>query len=129
MRLDETLGALAHLPDDAQITITVRKADLAKALETRAGGPLIMTTTQAAHILGYTPERWRRWAQSGAIPGAYQNSEEGAWHLPRGACEQHIANLGRRGTKRQPSLVPIASPTRRPRGPWKSAAATAAQTE
>jgi len=54
MTLDEINGALAHLPDDAQITITVRKADLAKALERRAGGPAVMTTAQASEIFGYS---------------------------------------------------------------------------
>jgi len=136
MTLDDTIGALAHLPDDAQVTISIRKADLVKALEQRAGGPAVLTTTQAAKGLGYTAERWRRWAVDGVVDGAYQDAAEGPWHLPRVSCEAHIARLAETGAKRarrSSTVVPIALRSV-PRGPWKGKAgssdraATRAQT-
>ena len=129
MTSDEIVAALRHLPDDAEITISLRKADLVTALENKGGGPRVMTTAQAARVHGYTPERWRRWAQDGRIEGAYQDAEDGPWHLPRAAVEAHIATLARRGATRRrqtSTVVPIGSV---PRGPWKAQAkARAART-
>lgn len=127
MTLEDILDALGELTNDARVTISVRKADLVKALEQRETGPLIMTTTQAADAFGYNSERWRRWAQAGEIRGAFQGREKGTWRLPRAACEQHIADLERRGAKPQSSsVVPLHSQLRRPRGPRKQQAAAKA---
>lgn len=94
----ELLRAIAGLPDEANVTITVSVRDLRSALEQRAGGPEILDCRQAATLLGYRPERWRRWAEEGRIPGAYQDADRGPWRLPREACEAHIRTLRRTST-------------------------------
>lgn len=126
IQLRDALGALALLPDDVSVTITVRKADLVAALTDRSGGPLIFSTGQAAKHLGYSAEQWRRWAQAGSIDGAYQDVEGGSWHLPRTACETHLAGVRRRGEARRTKTLALISPAQpqrnRPRGPWKAKA-------
>ena len=97
MSSEELLRALAYLPDDAVLTVSVRKADLLAALEARAGGPRVFSTSQAAEFLGYTVQRWRRWAAAGVIEGAWQD-EGGRWRLPRAACEAHLERLQREGS-------------------------------
>jgi hypothetical protein len=84
----ETINALLYLPDDAQVTVTVRKADLVRALERRSGGPQVMTTTEAHRVLGYTRRQWQRWAEAGEI--------EGAWQRIRGSRPLRIRWLRRR---------------------------------
>lgn len=131
------LAAIAHLPDDAQVTVSVRKGDLMKAVEDRAGGPEVMTTGQAAKIFGYNAERWRRWAEAGAIEGAYQDADQGPWRLPRESCARHARSLQRRATRRaarvtDSSVTPITP--RLARGPRKKVfpsidAAASAQAE
>jgi hypothetical protein len=119
---------LAELPDDAMVTVSVRVGDWLRAREAKSGGPEILTTTQASRAFGYEAEAWRRWAVQGRIDGAWQDSEGGAWHLPRRACQGHLRSLRRRGEKlRQadPSVTPIAA--RLPRGPRKTTQATRPQ--
>lgn len=118
MTAAEIVAAIALLPDDAQVTLTVRKADLVAALQRRAGGPAVMTTTQASQIHGYTDERWRRWAVAGVIVGAYQDAKGGPWHLPRTSVESHIAALAQRGATRRRGasrVMPIVTRSK-PRG-------------
>lgn len=106
-----TLEALSHLPDDVSLTFTVSAGDLRRALESRAGkGPTLLTTEQAAATLGYTEDRWRRWAAKGKIAGAFQHSGGAPWRLPRNACEAWLDALrgaassqkGKRGGARGP---------------------------
>ncbi|HEX7089639.1 MAG TPA: helix-turn-helix domain-containing protein [Longimicrobiales bacterium] len=118
MSSEELLSALAYLPDDAVLTVSVRKKDLLAALEARAGGPRVFSTAQAAEFLGYTVQRWRRWAQAGVIAGAWQD-EGGRWRLPRAACEAHLERLQREGR----------SPERRARRAAKRRAALTGQLE
>jgi hypothetical protein len=96
-RLD-VLALLAALPDGAQLTITVSKADLVRAIE-RSGdaAPENLDTRQAADRFGYSAERWRRWAEAGQLAGAWQDARGGSWHLPSASCGAHIRELQRRG--------------------------------
>ena len=108
------LDALAHLPDDAAVTVTLRVSELREALSARS--PLrLLTTGQAASELGYSGDTWRSWAEAGKIEGAYRDEgDDGMWRLPLGACEDHLERL-RSGTLNR----------RRKRGPWKAKASTA----
>lgn len=126
MQIADTLAALAHLPDEALVTISVRKGDLVSALEMQAGGPEILDCAQAAAVFGFLPARWRRWAAEGAIEGAFKESEKGSWRLPRVGCEAHIRGLKRRSSSAR-AQRPSTRRVPRVRGPWK--ATTAAQTE
>ena len=96
--LPDFVRLLALLPSDAQLTITVSKADLLRALDESAGAdPEHIDTKRAAARLGYNADRWRRWAEQGKIPGAWQDARGGTWHLPFASCEAHIRSLQRRG--------------------------------
>lgn len=119
--MTDLVQVLAHLADDAQVTISIRKADLVKALEARAVGSSFFTTIQASRLIGYTRERWRRWAAAGVLEGAYQERSDGIWHLPRASCEAHIALLQRRGIQPGRGVSLLRSV---PRGPWKAKAQT-----
>ena len=122
----DALAILAELPEDAEITVTVRLGDWLRAREARAGGPEVLTTKEAAARYGYTPERWRRWAEAGRIDGVWQDGRWGPWRLPRLACEAHLrAHKRRSRTTRSPGTVALPSdtcPPRRslPRGPRPS---------
>lgn len=110
------LDALASLPDDASVTLTVRVSELRYALNTRNPRRLL-TTGQAAAELGYSADTWRAWAEAGQVQGAFRDDgEDGTWRLPLGACEDHLDRLRKGGTNR-----------RRARGPWKAAQAPQAR--
>lgn len=103
--------ALAALPEDACVTVTVRVADLRAALEERTGGPAELTTKQAAERLGRSPDFWARSAERGDIVGAYRHGARGPWRLPREACAAHLRRLAQgRGAER-----PVESRARGPR--------------
>lgn len=88
------LQLLGLLPPEAPIVVTLRAGDLVGVLQQRLQtGARIITTEQAAEAFGYTEDRWRRWAGSGKIEGAYQHSEGAPWRLPRAACEQLLSRL------------------------------------
>jgi hypothetical protein len=112
----ELVGALAFLPDDAQVTITVRVADLRASLEAKAGGsgPEFQTSTEIAKRLGYSSYYWSKLAKSGRIPGA---TRDGAnhWRLPVAACAAHIRGHRRRSPS--PSTRPLAIVRGKPRVP------------
>lgn len=74
--------------------------------------PEVLSTVQAARLLGYTPKRWRRWAEQGRVDGAWQDGD-GRWRLPREACRAHLGRLSR-----QPGGVNGVKAFR-PRGPRK----------
>lgn len=103
------LDALAGLPDDAQVTVTVRKGDLVRALETRVGGPALLTTRQAASAFGFSGEQWKRWAEQGRIEGAWKVDQRGHWRLPRAGCEAHLRTLLRQGHTPAPASPPLTS--------------------
>lgn len=122
MTLDEIVRAMGVLPDEAEITVSLRVRDLRDALTARANGPEIMSAEQAAQHFGYTPERWRRWAKAGRIEGAYQESRGGPWHLPRSGVESHIRRVQRSASTRPAVVMPLPLTEHRrgvPRGPWK----------
>jgi hypothetical protein len=96
----ELLALLSFLPEDAQLAVGIRKSDLLRAIERRNGGPTTIDTKQAAALLGFTSDRWRRWAEGGLISGAWQDAPRAPWHLPRAACEAHIRALQQRGVRR-----------------------------
>jgi hypothetical protein len=100
MTSKDLAAALAALPDGANVTITVAKADLMRALTPRAGDEAIDTTAAAARF-GYTPDRWRRWCADGLIEGAWQDADGGPWHLPAAACERFLAQRKRAGASRK----------------------------
>ena len=102
----DAAAVLAHLPEDAKVTVTVTLADWLRAREATRGGPAVLTTKQAADTFGYSPERWRRWAESGRVAGAWQDGRGGPWRLQRTACEAHLRSL----TKRAARVVPPRSP-------------------
>jgi hypothetical protein len=121
MTTDPIVAALASLPGDMQLTVLVRVDDFRRALQQQAGGPEVLDTKQAAQLLGYRPERWRRWAEAGRIEGAWQDGARGPWRLPRTACEAHLRGLSRRGAvrvSRGDLTLPRSVP--RARGPWKA---------
>ena len=96
--LPAVASLLALLPDDAQLTITVGKADLLRALDEGSGAnPEHIDTKRAAARLGYSADRWRRWAEQGRITGAWQDARGGSWRLPFASCEAHIRELQKRG--------------------------------
>ena len=103
-RFADLVAALAFLDDDAEITLSVRVADMRAALEAKAGGPSIVTAEQASLHVGRTPEFWRRCAKSGKIAGAWQDSAHGPWRLPRAACEAYLRSLQR---KRTHAVIPF----------------------
>ncbi len=97
-QLPDTLSFLALLPADAQLTLTVRKSDLMRALDQHTvAEPENLDTKKAAAHFGYSMDRWRRWAEHGKISGAWQDARGGSWHLPFASCETHIRELQRRG--------------------------------
>lgn len=108
---DGLLQALALLPPDTAVTVTVAAGALVRALEIRAGGPEVLSSKQAATLLGYSADQWKRWAAEGAIAGAWQDSPGAPWHLPRAACEAHIGRLQQRGRKAHPPQAAQASTT------------------
>jgi hypothetical protein len=110
--MQSLLAALGHLPDDAQITITVRKADLVDALESAASGPAVMTTLQAEKHIGLTSPEWRRACEKGLVDGAEQD-ESGRWRFPKESAIRYVKlrtsgkkSGGLRGPRKQaPVLV------------------------
>jgi hypothetical protein len=98
---------MEHLPADATIAIQVSAEAYRQAREMATGGPLIMTTSVAARVYGWDTRRWRRWAETGRINGAWpERTKNGriTWRLPREACRElveAIAHEGRRAAARK----------------------------
>lgn len=103
--------ALAALPDDTRCSLVVGSGDLTVAeLREAIGKPSefrVLTTGQAAELLGYSGDTWRAWAASGQVHGCYRDDEGGTWRLPMVECERHLARLQSGALHR-----------RRKRGPW-----------
>lgn len=92
--------AIAALPDDTRLSVTVgsggmTKAELADAL-TRSG-PVYITTAEASRRYSRSPRWWCEAASD--IPGAYKDRR---WRLPVQGCEEHLARLTRPRRKRGP---------------------------
>lgn len=106
---------LAQLSDDTRVSVTVGQGDMRmRELRDALAGVdphRVLTTGQAAELLGYSADSWRRWAPE--IAGAYQDEGERAlWRLPYTSCTEHLRRLqAERRTKR-----------RRKRGPWSTSA-------
>lgn len=98
----EVAAILAHLPDDAEITVTVKLKDWLAAKEAASGGPEYADAAEAARVLGFSPTYWGRRAKAGKIAGAVQD-ESGRWRLPLEACRSYI-----RSFKRPPAAAPSA---------------------
>lgn len=100
--LDQMADALRALPPDAEIEISATVEEWRNRLPHLTGGPEVLSTRQAADLLGWTPKRWRGWAKDGKIEGAFQD-EKDRWRLPNEACREFIADKyhsdtgGRRG--------------------------------
>lgn len=116
--------ALAALPDDAAVTVTVSVGALRAALEQRSGGPAELTTKQASSLLGRSADFWARSAERGLIVGAYRHGARGPWRLPREACMAHLRQLAR-GASRERGEA--ASRARGPRSQGAKALRIAAQ--
>jgi hypothetical protein len=108
---NETATALAHLAPNAIITIQVRAADYAKAVQEMEGGPAELTPGQAAKRFGRSAKYWRAQAAAGAINGAYLDGETERWYLPNNSCQAHLA------AKARPSSI---ASRRTRRGPRKA---------
>lgn len=80
---------LAHLLDwmdeSDLVSLTITAGALKRAMKMAAGGPEVMSTAQAARVFGWTPKRWRAWAESGRIAGAWRD-DRGRWRLPKAGC-------------------------------------------
>jgi hypothetical protein len=104
MTATEILQTIRHLPEDAQVTLTVRKADLVRALEDRDDRPdRVVTTAWCAETLGMSREWWADQCRVGAIREAFQEGERSPWHLPIGAARRHLLQhqQGRSHSKRR----------------------------
>jgi hypothetical protein len=123
--MPDMLLLLSALPEGAQLTISVSKADLLRALEqVTEAGPANLDTRQAAERFGYTAERWRRWAEAGTLAGAWQDARGGSWRLPLASCETHIRDLQRRGRTAVVRGADAETSSRSvPRGPRRSRSA------
>lgn len=102
MNLTALAGFLAWASDGEQVTITVRRDALLRALEMADGGPEIMSTVQAAQRYGWTAKRWRDWACAGRVVGAWRD-EQGTWRLPKASCVELTKELQERGARPQRS--------------------------
>lgn len=118
-----TLAAIAQLPPETPIQVTLRAGDLTRALELRAAtGPEVLSAKEAARRFGYAAERWRRWCERGLIAGAWQDAEGGPWRLPRASAEAHLRQLQSRGARATGDAQPAAhAPRRKPHGPRRKA--------
>lgn len=121
---------LAWMDDDEPVQLTFTVRALKRALEMAAGGPRVMSTSQAARIFGWTPKRWRSWAEASLIEGAWKD-EQRRWRLPNASCRlraSQVAPAARRQSATHeivPDLQPHAASalhpsirrgSRRPRG-------------
>lgn len=112
--------ALAYLPDETRISLTIGSGDMTVRELRRAFSATdphrVLTTGEASELLGYSPDTWREWAPE--VPGAYRDDGERAyWRLPYVGCVEHLRRLKARRLK-----------AGRRRGPWKKEAeAKAAQ--
>jgi hypothetical protein len=89
---DAMLEALAGMPDDADVTFTVKVGAAKRALGRGQVGPDHLSTVQAAQVIGGSPRKWREWAEEKLIEGA-RKDEGGNWRLPNGAAREHFARV------------------------------------
>lgn len=111
----EVATVLANLPDDCEITVTVKLKDWLAAKEATGGGPEYATTADVARIVGFSSKYWVTRARTEKIPGAVQDGSRGRWRLPLDACRAHVRGLkGARGAPVRPTFGEY-----KPRGPRK----------
>ena len=121
--MKDVAQALAQLPDDTRISVTVGGGDLTiQDLRRGFSAPnkLILTTTEASDLLGYSPEMWQKWAKADEVPGAWQDGPGGIWRLPYEGCVRKV----RREQEEHAHLQK--GRKRRGRGPWKNRGAATA---
>ena len=98
-------AALAHLPNDTRVSITVGAGDITmgqiRAAASQSRPDRLLTTTEASEAFGYSSDTWRKWASAGEIEGASQDAEGGPWRLPYGACEAHHEIRSKKGGVRR----------------------------
>ena len=78
-------------------------------------GDVVISTTEAAELLGHSADWWRRAAPE--IDGARREVEGGPWTLPLAGCRAHLGRKrdeGRLRTRRRDDDVKPFG-----RGPWK----------
>jgi hypothetical protein len=88
------MSAREHLEWAASLGLLIPAAVVIEILRTE-GEPDIVSTVQAARLLGYSPKWWRVRCARGLIDGAYLDGER--WRLPITAGRAYI--LKRRGHK------------------------------
>ena len=112
---------LSELPDKTRVAVVVGSGELTvgEIREAFAGGnpDRVLTTTEAAVELGYSPDSWQKWAARGRIEKAWQDADGGPWRLPYASCQAHRDGLQRRALKKG-----------KRRGPWKGKAPPPAST-
>jgi hypothetical protein len=80
--------------------------------------PEEVTTRGASERLGRSVKFWRMAAESGAIEGAYRDSEDSPWRLPLASCRKHLLRKQtRKGGLRGPTRKATSAQTARPRSP------------
>ena len=99
------------VPGVLDLPVTLPLRELIALVERGSGVPRILSTAQAAKVLGYSTKTWLRRCKEGQLPGAFRD-ERDRWRIPREDAErfiaqQHNRNGGIRGPrKRGPSAPP-----------------------
>lgn len=106
MTTADLLTSIRHLPPGAQVTVTVSKEDLVRALEDQTENPdRVVSTVWCADQLGMSREWWADECRSGRIRGAFQEGEGSPWRLRAGDARshlsQHLASHDRRRSRRR----------------------------
>lgn len=115
LAIPELAALLAHLPGNAEVTLTIKAEELRTAVEMATGGPAIMSTRQASDVFGWCPKRWRGWAEAGRIAGAVQEDGPGSpWRLPRESCRA-VVEEEMAAARRPPPRMPKDGQRTRPR--------------
>lgn len=89
---------LAWVEDGEHITVTMQAGAFHRAMEMADGGPEIMSTIQAARRYGWTPKRWRQWAEAGDVFRAWRD-DHGNWRLPKESCRRLVEEQQARGSQ------------------------------
>lgn len=88
---------LAGLPWGEYMLVPLTLDEYTKFQTWRNGGPVLLSTTQAAELLGRKVKWWRRRAEEGKIRGAYRDPpEDGRWILPNDSCRELLEEMERK---------------------------------
>jgi hypothetical protein len=106
----EILGAIADLPDDAEVEIRGRStAGKIRQAYGGSAGPERVSTAWCARELGYSSRKWRQWCEGGKVPGAVKDGG-GRWRLPVAAAREHFERT-LRDAQRKPAGPRLHPPT------------------